>query len=151
MLHMFNLYLLLIVKPKHLLCFLPSSGSLRGSRWGEGEGDSQSCFLCPSGSVFSGRGNGSVSVSGRLVCVYTYALGCLRSCLKHVFTRHGLFTMASVYMDQRSSANPSHLSQNNQRAQDRVLGRLRGSCLIISCCLICYIMELPPPNSFQTG
>ena len=57
MLHIFNLYLLLIVKLMHLLCFLPRAGSLRGSPVG---GGNQSCFLCTSRSVFSGRGNRSV-------------------------------------------------------------------------------------------
>lgn len=103
-LHIFNLYGLLIVKPMHLLWFLLSAGSLSGCRGGWGS--VSLAFFFPSRSVFSGRGNGSVSVLGIHVCVHTYvlALGCLRSCLKHVFTRYGLFTMANVYMDQRSSA-----------------------------------------------
>lgn len=131
MLHIFNLYLLLIVKPMHLLCSLPSAGSLRGSSSGVSGGGSQSCFLCSSRSLFSGRGNGSVSVLRIHVCIH------ICPWMSLILSQPGMtFSLWSVSTWTKDPqvwpwANPSYLSQNDRRAQDRVRGRLRVSCLII--------------------
>lgn len=87
-LHIFNLYLLLIVKPMHLLCSLPSD-------WG-----GQSVLLSLFFQITVLRKRQWVCFSAQDTCVYTHMP---LDVFDLVSTRHDLFTMVSVYMDQRSS------------------------------------------------
>lgn len=98
-LHIFNLYLLLIVKPMHLLCSLPSAGSLRGSSGGV-IGGGQSVLLSLFFQITVLRKRQWVCFSAQDTCVYTHMP---LDVFDLVSTRHDLFTMVSVYMDQRSS------------------------------------------------
>lgn len=94
-LHILNQYLLLLPSP------VPSPRiPVQGASWSA----VSPAFFFPSRSPSSVRGNGSIPVLGKHIRVCAYALECLWSCLKHIFTRHSPFTVASVYMDQRSLA-----------------------------------------------
>lgn len=121
MLHIFNLYLLLIVKLMHFLCFLPRAGSLRGSPVGWGGGAISPAFFVLPDQCFQEEAIGLSKCSGYMcVCVYTHMPLDVFDLVSTTSSPGMAFSLWSVSTWTKDPqlwpwANPSYLSQNDQR------------------------------------